>query len=1627
MHLSMGPCGSSKHASGGGANWTGEGIGKSMLHHRFIPPVSCVTEAHVNRSLQTAGHPPLPPPHCVVPARGTWKRTQGGFTPPGFGPCHARNPIQTSSEAPQKTSGRVRRSRIVQKGVQKSGFSRKKIEGKNFGCRGKGPLCALAQKNMLRGRVKSNSVTSRSSTPKFAKLNVSAPKKCFFLVVLTLVSFRCVAPSGLHGADAAINEAGMIGCDARRAAPELLEIGRTSKTCGRDGAHCASAPQSNEQATASNLTAVSKARRKMGIRVSVHNDTRNSTPVTGAITMIGGGKLYGWDFSIPKGTKFSKADAGIAASCWYTLEFYVSQEGSNKIFKYTKNFQTTAAKGETHLYIKELISSGDGELVENANLDVVDLKVLSEEQIFGFPMSVYGKANRKAIKDKTAYIDSGKDAPFVAAASPEQKGSSGLDFAHNNVMKLKEAKQAQSSLSASAACSSALQFERKAWEAITFLVPLKTSKQAPSREPMHNVTDEGDDTVTEEEYSSGGCFSMAKADQMPPSFKRAPTFHIPDMHEYRLWDTLWPDSTWVKLRNFLILFRFFLLQPLSNNTQEMALYLIVLVLWYPVTYVGYWVMYVGSIVAFFLLIPRLLGWFLTTVLHYTAMNKHPLEFGTIQLMPWIQDMNKLCIHVRVSDVKFGNSVEFKEESNKWFLECRHCDFTVSILFSDLWGLRNFSQCKVWQQRLARLEPLSVCILSYKSQKQGLEHKGKTYCLKVEHCNRILYKTEEIADVTNPHFKEFKLSPQQVNRDQEVPLKIMLYRHKSIIGSELVGYTTVELDEDKTWYDIHDATKKKRKNSKDSKQNMEVLYGDPRAAGKRRASLISPLCQLGISFEASKDAKQMRYCSLVEFKNIDIEARMGGCRKGAAEMGLQYQWLHTRPCYRRVQAFDRTRVGARQMAKYPESSGAQMPKPRRGQRCTKCAASSRLHMQNHSPIIDESFELSPITDPSSVLNVQVVNETLVKKEIIGQWVKTLKWIYLSPYFNHHHSMEVLENHTIRGWFPLVDKTFDSGNFGEIELWIQWTYTEENDPNSPSSRIFKGMVLKEFLKQFFLGSVFPVLKGKTVGSALWQVTVSYIHPRQLYFFHLFTYDLDQSAHGERWYEITRKQFGSGCHPPSENTKVHSCDNDYWRPIILQGLVEINISGKWKLSFAEFKGNTLFFWHTDGKKKKDVVRKIDFSMIVTIEKVKRDAAQVREPLLVLTSTEDCLQTDFGRLSEATEFHDGNDLAYKQRSQTLMKTRNPIYNEFFYLYPVPTASDHVEISFFDHDNLSKDDYIGCVKMPLAHVEVADDVRQTSEKTMVLRDERLGGHASSRGTVTFQICIHENARVREGHVHLNNKTVISPKAAESKNDDAAIDDGAGLDEESGGESQENRRHSNLGTLHERIRAKHRSAKTSLASSVSAPNSPKTFDGLSSGGGGQSVRRGTKSSYTISSVKEEARSPATPKRPSHSRMRSADAVSLSEGRTARRRPFSLAKGMTDMQALIMADSVLRMLDKDKSRRLTMDELKPLEGLEDQQIRDLLLGYLQKGALGKEEKRTMKGISAKKLMTLLGSKLKPLHEFLKLNEEKEQARMRAGDGEIGEDGEVDDDEKELERRTEKKGVHGEAGSAATKHI
>ena len=68
-------------------------------------------------------------------------------------------------------------------------------------------------------------------------------------------------------------------------------------------------------------------------------------------------------------------------------------------------------------------------------------------------------------------------------------------------------------------------------------------------------------------------------------------------------------------------------------------------------------------------------------------------------------------------------------------------------------------------------------------------------------------------------------------------------------------------------------------------------------------------------------------------------------------------------------------------------------------------------------------------------------------MIGQWVFTLKWFYLSPFFNYHNSMEVTKDHAIKGWFPLLDPNFDTGDNGEVELWMEWVHMEEHKDWKP----------------------------------------------------------------------------------------------------------------------------------------------------------------------------------------------------------------------------------------------------------------------------------------------------------------------------------------------------------------------------------------------------------------------------------------------------------------------------------------------------------------------------------------------------------------------------------------------------
>jgi len=1145
----------------------------------------------------------------------------------------------------------------------------------------------------------------------------------------------------------------------------------------------------------------------------------------------------------------------------------------------------------------------------------------------------------------------------------------------------------------------------------------------------------------------------------------------------------------------------------------------------PLSFLGGWTLYIVGILAVLLYFPRILGALLTNILYYTALNGHPLIFRHIHLQPWVSGFDALFLHVKAEGVKFGNSVEFKD--NPWFIECNWLDFVVSIKISDLLGLTQFSNCK-WSPFPSDHSPATrsgksrfKLMLSVRNLPVTRMFNGRFF-LRVEHCRKILHKTEATSNDNEFTFQPFYIKHSQISKNLEAPLKVGLYRKKAGFLNEMIGYVNLEIDQlrvvaeqhldDAAWFKFLD---------KDDKTES-YIYGDVRVKDDKK--MEAGITQLGVSFETNPAARDqgLTYCSLVDFQHLDLE---GVTIQFAMSQGVFNINGFTRDIAKAecVRAVERA-LGP---GKWPNNLKIRVLRCRNLGKIGKkppnvrihiCArdkkASSRLHAGNPSPIIDESFELAPVTDPSTVLHIKVEDEALVSGgKIIGQWVFTLKWFYLNPKYNHHDSIEVLDDHTIRGWFPLLDNNMDVGNNGAIELWFRWDYDEAYDhvrlgtepkkektltalqqltENSDETQLrlgnlnnvkemlrtfpillnvrrivlrdvhfylkdlFKGeakdlesrdsvhikklelhkfkksygaqgMVLKDFLKQFVF-KILPALKGNTIGSAIWQVIGGVASG----FPNLFaTKDLEKLMHGDAWLEVGAK-LSLWFHRPREQTMVYSYDTDYFKEKILEGLTEISISGGWKLCKAEFKGNTLFFWETDGKTKKSVVRKIDISMVEDMKVLKeghdhmeifhfgvkrpyrlRVPNYVARPLLGqweatmrvymqrplfrcivvrVISALDLPSMDVNGScdpyfivslkSRASKFHGGNDLAQQQRSRVQKKTRNPIYNEYFYLHPVPTAADYVQIDFFDQDQLNADDYIGSMKLSIENIQVVHDVDDSAERNMELCDPDLEN--VHRGRVRFQICEHRNATLMHGKVKLEDakQLVISPK--DDHKEDLIQKD-------------------LFGSLHERIQAKYRSrtpqgsAKEKEKRLVSStPTSP----------------LGSCEKKNVSQKSQSTRLPLNDKR---GHLKSASiAISPSVrgnthgmmnkgGKSQRRfsaREFKPLRKLEDMEALILADRILRMLDKDDNRRLSKEELlTPLKGFHDHAIYQLLDSFFQKKGLEKIEEKTLRTVGTRKLKKLLGEKIELVYDFLQkrqqdTNKEIEKKKLEATKSESG---------------------------------
>jgi hypothetical protein len=81
-----------------------------------------------------------------------------------------------------------------------------------------------------------------------------------------------------------------------------------------------------------------------------------------------------------------------------------------------------------------------------------------------------------------------------------------------------------------------------------------------------------------------------------------------------------------------------------------------------------------GLLGFTMFLPRLLGFSLSFILTKTVLNGHPLQFTTIQIVPWIAH-SRFHLRVHATGIGFANPPGFPHE---WFVWCQSLSIQASV-------------------------------------------------------------------------------------------------------------------------------------------------------------------------------------------------------------------------------------------------------------------------------------------------------------------------------------------------------------------------------------------------------------------------------------------------------------------------------------------------------------------------------------------------------------------------------------------------------------------------------------------------------------------------------------------------------------------------------------------------------------------------------------------------------------------------------------------------------------------------------------------------------------------------------------------------------------------------------------
>eukprot|EP00466_Bigelowiella_natans_P012604 jgi/Bigna1/68516/fgenesh1_pg.6_\ len=409
----------------------------------------------------------------------------------------------------------------------------------------------------------------------------------------------------------------------------------------------------------------------MGIQVSIHNDTEYD-PIKGEVLLLGGAKFPSqWSFELSPGELISKKDQGISASCPYDLIVYIPNfDKTGKLKRISHRFKAPSSSGNLNIYIQDVIVEAKKKAIQESMR--IRKNAVKKGGRIHESQSPARRKRRKKGGERVSLQDQRLLVQYIGILIP---------IRHWVLLKVVRVY---------------LQFLLSVLKK-----PLDKTAMGESKDILSSPTSDDDQKSSNAslpKHQGPDAFSEnlnKRRERLRLEQQSTLSWILNDVAEWAAKDLTKTILTFA----LMLVFGYWIIAWLNDGGISLAVPAVIgaigIALFHPRQVLPLPACLPGVPVPHKYSVENkihndneqtIVGWMLTVILRYTALNGFPMDFKTVHLGPSIWG-NRLYLSILAMDVGFGNPPDFPHQ---YFVKCKKVSLQLSMKLTDLVNLARWT-------------------------------------------------------------------------------------------------------------------------------------------------------------------------------------------------------------------------------------------------------------------------------------------------------------------------------------------------------------------------------------------------------------------------------------------------------------------------------------------------------------------------------------------------------------------------------------------------------------------------------------------------------------------------------------------------------------------------------------------------------------------------------------------------------------------------------------------------------------------------------------------------------------------------------------------------------------------------